>query len=113
ELQIFNVDILPCVAEIPSIEILNDGSFEIVARKVHLPALQNAVQNLFLNAQLDKNYNPLNPTGKDVALGFLLGARKMAGISFYRRALRVTQSDDARAAAFYRYLLDINSFQRN
>lgn len=112
ELHILKIKILPCVADIPSIAMQNDGSFEIVARKMDLPVLRNAVRKLFLNALLYENHDPLNPTSKDLASCGLLSARRMAGTRFYTRALEIIRTDNRRAAAYYQYMLDINGFKR-
>ncbi|KAL3442782.1 hypothetical protein BJX65DRAFT_312549 [Aspergillus insuetus] len=112
ELHIFQLEIIRYIADIPSIELLNDGSFELVTRKTDLPTVRVAVRKLFLNARLDEDYDPLKPTGMDVAFWGLLSARKMVGIWFYRRALRIIQTGDMRAAMYYRHLLDVNGLQR-
>jgi hypothetical protein len=53
----------------------------------------------------------LDPTGSDVAFWGLLNARKMVGTWFYRRALRIIQTGNMRAAMYYRQLLDVNGPQ--
>ncbi|KAL2788224.1 hypothetical protein BJX66DRAFT_309335 [Aspergillus keveii] len=113
DLHLFKLEILPYVADIPSIELLNDGSFELLARKRDLPNLRTAVRSLFPNARLEEDYNPLDPTGSDVAFWGLLNARKMVGTWFYRRALRIIQTGNMRAAMYYRQLLDVNGPQRS
>ncbi|KAL4811666.1 hypothetical protein BDW67DRAFT_189457 [Aspergillus spinulosporus] len=110
ESQIFKLGILRRVANIPSVEWLNDGSWELMVRKKDLPTLQYAISQLFSRGYLVEHYDPLEPTRTGIDCLGLIEARKLAGIWFFTRALRIIKSKKGLAAAYYQSVLEKNDY---
>jgi hypothetical protein len=97
---------LSSIVDIPSIRQLNDGSWELVARKAHMERLRRAVQILFLGSSLDEKYNPFEPDQNDTRYWGYDRAKKLIRGWLLNRALQMICIGGNRAAAFYEFMLD-------
>ncbi|GFF41963.1 hypothetical protein IFM51744_04981 [Aspergillus udagawae] len=98
---------LPYIAHIPSMQPLNDGSWELLVRKTDLPLLRHVVQrHLPFATLIDEAYHPREPTDADVSCWGPRAARKLAGFWFRMRASRVIGERVGVVADFYQDLLD-------
>ena len=94
--------------EVPSIEELGDGSWEMVVLQSHCRALQNRLGRIFPGSNVDLNYDPIEPTASD--LKFWRGydtAKKLRECWFSQRANRMINKAWPAAAAYYAYRLGV------
>lgn len=84
----------------PSIERLNDGSFEILVRKAYLLTLQLKLQEMDLGL-LDTTYDPSEPREEDVDSWGLDRARDLHAIWTMGRVKRVIKKSWCVARVYY------------
>ena len=58
--------IIGLIFEMPNIEKLNDGSWEICILKLYHLIAQSTLGKMFPDSDIDLHYNPLEPTAQDV-----------------------------------------------
>jgi hypothetical protein len=56
------------VTEVPNIEELSDGSWEICVLKSHCSTVQDTLDKIFPGVDIDLRYSPLEPTANDLKL---------------------------------------------
>ncbi|KAK5289772.1 hypothetical protein LTR99_011217 [Exophiala xenobiotica] len=91
----------------PSITSLNDGSWEILVRKVYLPTLQRRLHKIHIRFTLDSEYQPLKPLHQDVEYWGLENARRLYALWFMGRAIKIIQESWAIAQMYYSHLLKL------
>lgn len=89
--------VLGTMFRIPSIERLNDGSWEILIRVTYVPLLRQILIHLYRSFTLDEKYQPIDPRPQDVAYFGRRRAEALHAIWFRNRAQRVTEQGGARA----------------
>lgn len=93
------------VDEVPSIEELNDGSWEMVVRKPYCPTLQAMLSKIFPDSDVDLNYDPTEPTVSEVdSLGYNL-AKTLCKYLFIKRAERMVREGWPMAADCYEHFI--------
>lgn len=92
--------------EVPSIEELIDGSWEMVALKSYCCTLQDKLSKIFPDSNVNLNYDPLEPTASDVESMGHNAAKKLCQYWFLKRAERMIQMAWPMAAAYYAYLVE-------
>jgi hypothetical protein len=93
------------VNEVPNIEELSDGSWEICILKSHRHSVQDKLGKMFPGSEVDLYYDPLEPTATDLKFWDYDTAKKLRQYWFSQRAIRVAQSGWPAAATFYAYFL--------
>lgn len=92
------------VNEVPSIEKLNDGSWEMVVLQPYGPTLQVILSKMFPGSDIDLNYDPTEPTVNEVKnLGYKM-AKTICKDLFVRRAERMVKEAWPMAADCYEHL---------
>ncbi|KAK5290553.1 hypothetical protein LTR99_011074 [Exophiala xenobiotica] len=95
------------IIQVPSITSLNDGSWEILVRKVYLPTLQRKLHKIHIRFTLDSEYHPLKPLHQDVEYWGLENARKLYALWFMGRAIKIIQKSWTIAQMYYGHLLKL------
>jgi len=92
------------VNEVPSIEELNDGSWEMAVLKSYCPTLQAMLGKIFPGSDVDLNYDPTEPTVSEVEnLGYNV-AKTLCEYLFIKRAERMVKEGWPMAADCYEHL---------
>ena len=91
--------------EVPSIEELIDGSWEMVTLKSHCCTLREKLGKMFPDSSFNLNYDPLEPTASDVESMGHNTAKKLCQYWFLKRAERMVEVAWPMAAAYYAYLV--------
>lgn len=79
------------VNEVPSIQALNDGSWEILVLKSYVDTLYNTLDILFPGLNVDMKHNPFKPTAEDVEFWGLDKAKKLYADWFGERANKIAK----------------------
>ena len=93
------------VNEVPHIEELNDGSWEMVVLKSYCCTFQDMLGEMFAGSDVDLNYDPLEPTVNNVEVWGYSNAKKLCKHLFVQRAERIVKEGWPAAAAHFAYLL--------
>jgi hypothetical protein len=94
------------VNEVPHIEELSDGSWEICILKSHCHTAQDTLNTIFPGSDVDLNYNPVEPTANDLKIWDYDAAKRLRHHWCFKRAIRIVQDGWPAAAAYYTYLLE-------
>jgi len=81
--EIFDTEI-GTTHEVPSIEKLDDGSWEMVVLQSHCSALQDRLGKIFPGSNVDLNYDPGEPAASDLESGIMIRQRSYVNIGFPR-----------------------------
>ena len=95
------------MTEVPNIEELSDGSWEICILKSHRRTVQDTLAKTFPGSDVDLYYNPLEPAANDLKIWDYNTAKKLRQHWFFQRAIRVIKKGWPAAAACYAYLLEV------
>jgi hypothetical protein len=95
------------VNEVPNIEELGDGSWEICILKSHRRTALDMLGKIFPGSDVDLDYNPLEPTANNLEFWDYDTAKKLRQQWFFQRAIRVIQNGWPAGAACYVYLLEV------
>jgi hypothetical protein len=95
------------VTEVPNIEELSDGSWEICILKSHRRTVQDTLGKTFPGSDVDLYYNPFEPAANDLKIWDYDTAKKLRQHWFFQRAIRVVKKGWPAAAACYAYLLEV------
>ncbi len=95
------------VFEVPNIEKLNDGSWEICILKSYRLIAQSRLSEIFPDSDIDLLYNPLKPTAQNVEVWGHDNAKKVCRQWLFERSIRVVSEGWSVAAAYYSSLLRV------
>lgn len=87
---------------IPSIQLLNDGSWELLVRIVDIPLLREILSRRYRTFTFSEDYQPIDPRPHDVAYFGRRRAEALYARWFWDKAKQVTVKD---ARAYYARLL--------
>ena len=93
------------VNEVPNMEELNDGSWEICVLKSHRGTVQDTLGKIFSDSNVELRYDPLEPTANDLVFWDYHTAKRLRRGWFFQRATRVMEKGWPAAAACYASLL--------
>lgn len=93
--------------EVPNIEELSDGSWEICILTSHRRTIQDRLGKIFSDSNVELYYDPLEPTATDLEFWDYDTAKKLRQCWFFQRAIRVIKNGWPAAAACYAYLLEV------
>ena len=82
---------------IPSIQLLHDGSWELLVQIAVIPLLRKTLGHICPSFTLDEEYQPLDPRPRDVAYFGRRRAEALYARWFWDRAKQVTVKGRARA----------------
>jgi len=99
--------IIGLIFEMPNIEKLNDGSWEICILKSYCLIAQSTLGKMFPDSDIDLHYNPLEPTAQDVKVWGYDKAKKACRQWLFERSIRVVSEGWSVAAAYYSSLLRV------
>jgi Gti1/Pac2 family len=97
------------VNEVPNIEKLNDGSWEICILKSHRRTVKDTLRRIFPGSNVDLYYDPLEPTANDSEIWGYDKAKTLCKEWFFERAIRVAKEAWPAGAACYTYCLKVMS----
>jgi Gti1/Pac2 family len=97
------------VNEVPYIEELSDGSWEICILKSHRRTVKDKLRKIFPGSNVDLYYNPLEPTVKDSKIWGHDKAKTLYEEWFFKRAIRIIKEAWPAGAACYAYRLKVMS----
>ena len=97
------------VNEVPYIEELSDGSWEICILKSHRRTIKDKLRQIFPGSNVDLYYNPLEPTANDSEIWGHDKAKTLYEERFFERAIRVIKEAWPAGAACYVYRLKVMS----
>lgn len=89
------------VNEVPSIQALSDGSWEILVLKPYVDTLYNTLGILFPGLNVDMKHNPFKPTAENVEFWGLDKAKKLYADWFGERANKIAEEGWPVSAAWY------------
>jgi len=95
------------VFEVPNIEKLNDGSWEICMLKSYRFIAQSTLGEIFPDSDIDLHYNPLEPPAEDVKVWGYDKAKKVCRQWLFNRAIRVVSEGWSVAATYFSSLLRV------
>ena len=95
------------VNEVPNIEELSDASLEICVLESYCLTAQGILGKIFPDSDIDLDYNPLEPTAKDVELWGYHDAKKLHQQCLFERAMRIVDEGWPAAAIYYTSLLRV------
>ena len=95
------------MSEVPNIEELSDGSWEICILKSHRRTVQDTLGKMFSGADVDLYYDPLKPTADNLEFWDYDTAKKLGQGWFFQRAIRVIKNGCPPAAACHAYFLEV------
>ncbi len=104
--EIFDTEI-GTTHEVPSIEKLDDGSWEMVVLQSHCSALQDRLGKIFPGSNVDLNYDPGEPAASDLEFWNYDTAKKLREHWFSQRANRMINTAWPAAAAYYAHHLGV------
>ncbi len=93
--------------EVPNIEELGDGSWEMVVLKSHCRALQDMLGKIYPGSNVDLNYDPVEPAASDLEFLGYDNAKKLREHLFSQRAERIINWSWSTVAAYYAYRLGV------
>ncbi len=91
----------------PSIEELDDGSWEMVVLQSHCHALHDRLDKIFPGSNVDLNYDPVEPAASDLKFRGYDTAKKLRKYWFSQRANRMINTAWPAAAACYAHHLGV------
>jgi Gti1/Pac2 family len=97
------------VNEVPNIEELNDGSWEICILKSHRRTVKDTLGKIFPGSDVDLYYDPLIPTANDSEVWGYDKAKMLCKDWFFERAIKVVREGWPAGAAYYAYRLKVMS----
>jgi Gti1/Pac2 family len=97
------------VSEVPNIEKLNDGSWEICILKSHRRTVKDRLREIFLGSNVELYYDPLEPTASDSEIWGYDMAKTLCKEWFFERAIRVVKEAWPAGAACYAHRLKVMS----
>ena len=97
------------VNEVPHIEELSDGSWEICILKSHRHTIKDKLRQIFPGSNVELYYNPLGPTAKDLKIWGCGKAKMLYEEWFFERAIRVIKEGWPAGAACYAHRLKVMS----
>jgi hypothetical protein len=80
------------VNEVPNIEELSDGSWEICILKSHCCTAQDTLSTIFPGSDVDLKYNPVEPTAKDLKIWDYDTAKELRQRWSFKRAVRIVKN---------------------
>ncbi len=95
------------VNEVPNIEELSDGSWEICTLKSHCRTVHDTLEKIFPNSDVDLHYNPHEPTANDVKIWGYNAAKKLCRCRCAKRSIRIVKDGWPAAATYYASLLEV------
>ena len=99
--------IIELIFEMPNIEKLNDGLWEICILKSYCLIAQSTLSKMFPDSDIDLHYNPLEPTAQNVKVWGYDKAKKACQQWLFKRSIRVVSEGWSVAAACYSNLLRV------
>jgi hypothetical protein len=95
------------VNEVPNIEELSDRSWEICILKSHCCTARDMLGTIFPGSDVDLNYNPVEPTAKDLKIWNYDTAKELHHRWSFKRATRIVKNGWPAAAAYYTHFLEV------
>ena len=92
------------INEVPSIEKLNDGSWEMVVLQSYCPTLQAILGKIFPGSDVDLHYDPTEPTVSEAENFGYKVAKTICRYLFINRAERMVKEGWPMAADCYEHL---------
>jgi hypothetical protein len=97
------------VSEVPNIEKLNDGSWEICILKSYRRTVKDRLREILLGSNVELYYDPLEPTASDSEIWGYDLAKTLCKEWFFKRAIRVIKEAWPTGAAYYAHRLKVMS----
>lgn len=91
------------IQDVPSIQQLNDGSWELCVRKSMISTVQEKIQAMFPGSNVDINYDPTEPTAADLELCMsdYEQAKWLCGQQLLERSIKILKRGWSPAAGHY------------
>ena len=96
---------LGTVTEVPSVQFMGDGVWEILVSKSHCSILQATFNEKLPGSNFEADYDPVRPTDTDLDRWSSITANELCRLWFLQRALTIVQNGWSIAASYYSSLL--------